>query len=719
MMIGMAVMAAFGVASTAQEPPAVTVGPCQGAPTLMIQGRPEFPLFHFSQEILEPYARAFDKAGFVFYGSIEEHAFLDLGWKGAYDFDFTKLDKVLKGFKERLPHAYLLPKIHLWAPEWWIDAHPDEAVGFLLKPETYDYVIGSGPKHESFASELWQAEASEGLKRLVRHILDGPYADRVMGIMVAGGTFGEWHPWTPHYVPDTSEPMRQAFIRHVRRKYGGDVEALRRAWRNDAVDFDTIAVPGLDERQKGHVGLFRDPAQGAKVVDYYEAFHGVSVAMLDRFCRVVKDESQGRLLTCVDYAYQPDMPYEPQEMHHRAPAAAMRLSSIDMFSSPHSYWHRGLGEHGALRHFPQSLIARGKLFIDEADDRTHLATPQLFRKTDTLWESLQVLRRSFANVVTQGAGMWYMDHTSRAWYADPAFFEDFANTAKWARHAMTVSRESASEVAVMSAAESEFHVAAAGDVSAQFHVNLTEDFSRAGAPFDRFLIEDLEEGLVPARKVYAFWDGFHFTPAQIAAIEKLKNDGRTLMWFFAPGYVTETGLSLEAMEALTGIDFELNPLPFTSLSSDMTAFPAAPPTFQSWREHMGPVQSLAPRFVPVDGACEVWARYADTGRPAVVSKQLDGWRSVYCPTAKLPWPFIQRVYRDAGVHLYLDSGDNLTANHTWLGIHAVTGGAKTVRLPKPMPVFDVIHHRLMGDALTEFTVSLQPFETVLYTLTQP
>ncbi len=711
--------ALVGSAAGAAAPPNVAVRPWQGAPALFVNGKPHFPLFHFSQEVLDDYARGFRQAGFRFYACIEEHSFLDLGWTDDYQFDFSKLDRVLMAFQRRLPDCYVMPKIHLWAPEWWIDRHPEEAVGLLIPPEHGEYVIGSGPKHESFASERWRAEAGEGLRRLVRHVMAAPYADRVLGIMVAGGTFGEWHPWAAENLPDTSEPMRRAFARYLKRKYRGRVAALRRAWNNPTVTFETVTIPDQAERQTPQVGLFRDPARSRRVTDYYECFHAVTVEVLDHFCRIVKEASGGRLLTCVNYAYQPDMPYAPQEIHHRAPATALRLKSIDSFSSPHSYWHRGLGEHGAIRHFPQSLSARGKLFIDETDERTHLATPQLFRKVNTLDESLQILRRSFANVVTQGAGMWYMDHTSRAWYADPAFFADFARYQQWADAALQRPRGSAAEVALIADPGAERSLAAAADVTAQFYVAQLEQLCRSGAPFDRYLIEDLEEGLVPKRKVYLFWDAYAPTPRQRRAIERLKGDGRTLVWFFAPGFVTPDGLSLAAMERLTGIRFRQQAAPFATIRLQPGRFPDAPETFQGWREGFGPVRELAPRFVPDDPASVVWGTYADTGEPALVVKQMKGWRSVYCPTANLPWAVLNQIYREAGVHLYCETGDNLAVNRSWLSLHAATPGTKRLRLPRPARVVDVIGNQCLGEAITEFTLTLGAGETALVTVGDP
>ncbi|MCK4823242.1 hypothetical protein KA005_46235, partial [bacterium] len=300
-------------------------------------------------------------------------------------------------------------------------------------------------------------------------------------------------------------------------------------------------------------------------MDYYEAFHSTTAEKIDYFCRIVKEASGGKLMTCVNYAYPPDVAWATQMLHHRWASWVTRLDSVDMFSSPHSYYYRDLGEHGTLRHYPQTLALHGKFFIDETDERTHLAADSLFKHARNLDESLQVMWRSFSNAVTHGVGMWYMDHTSGKWFADDAFFVEFAKIKKWADHSMTVSRKRCSEVAVISSMESEFYIAGQTDLSAQFNVSQINQLCRSGAPFDRYLIEDLADGLLPDYKVYVFLDCFYLTDKQLEAIEKLKSKGRALVWFYAPGFVNNKELSLKNMEKITGISFKLNSKPFSNI----------------------------------------------------------------------------------------------------------------------------------------------------------
>jgi hypothetical protein len=555
------------------------VGTHRGAPCLFVDDAPRFPMYLFEQEVSVADGQTFSDAGVEFYSFIEKESFLDLGWTGAGAQDFSVIDRVMQTFEDHVPSGYAMPRVHLWAPDWWLDAHPDDLVDYAIDPGTADI-----PRDASFASATWRTEAGAKLRTMVRHILDGPQGDRTMGITLAGGLYGEWLCYNAEYLPDTSEAMRTAWIGHLKTKYANSVAQLRAAWGDPAVTFDTVVIPGTGERRETANGLFRDPAASRRVLDYYESHHRVVVEAIDHFASIVKDESDGTLLTSVLYGYTPDQGYMPQEQHHRAVAALHRLDSVDLVTSPHSYYRRAPGDDGAYRTYTESLALHGKLFIDEADDRTHLATsPILFIYATTMAESLGIIRRAFGQAVTHATGMWYMDHTSGLWYADPAFGAEFAKLKHWGDYSMNVSRARSSEVAVISVPTAELVLGGETDTTAKLYEGPSlgsrqgiGELSRAGAPFDRFTIDDLVDGLVPTHyKVYVFPDAFRLNAAQRVAITALKSGGRTLVWGWAPGYAGDSGLSKADVEALT--DFSLTqvnapaaspPDPSTPLNSE-------------------------------------------------------------------------------------------------------------------------------------------------------
>lgn len=140
-----------------------------------------------------------------------------------------------------------------------------------------------------------------------------------------------------------------------------------------------------------------------------------------------------------------------------------------------------------------------------------------------------------------------------------------------------------------------------------------------------------------------------------------------------------------------------------------------------WRQEAGEglrrlVRDLSPRFVPRASGQTVWGTYSDDQEPALVVRDMGQWRSAYSPTAHLPWAVLNRIYRDAGVHLYAEQGDNLSVNESWLMLHTAkdSAGQRHISLPRPMPVYDVIGERLVTESSAEFTVDLPSATTALY-----
>ena len=84
---------------------------------------------------------------------------------------------------------------------------------------------------------------------------------------------GEWFFMTLEATEETgladdySEPARRYFGAWLRERYGA-VEALREAWQDDSVTFDTVQIPSLAERDASQDGYFKDPLAERASIDY-------------------------------------------------------------------------------------------------------------------------------------------------------------------------------------------------------------------------------------------------------------------------------------------------------------------------------------------------------------------------------------------------------------------------------------------------------------------
>ena len=561
------------------------VAPLNGAPALFHDGKP-VPLVLYM-----PYAKATDKdyidvskAGLHLYDiGASWHHYSQPYWRrdGSFDLSFTesRIDQIVRLDE----NAAVMPRLYSTAPDWWISQHHEERIGFAGIPDMGDFkgdvrlrkpgYVATGHR-ESFASLACRTAVTPYYRRAVQRLLD-KYGERLAGIHVAGGPCGEhftWDEWfsfplgkVPPPYGDVSEPMRQAFSRYLRQKYGNDVAKLRSAWKDPAVTFETVRCPDKAERETfDETGVWRDPGRGRKVPDFHEALHATTAEMISHYCGVVKEVSKGRLPTLVFYGYTQDEPWS-SEVDHRAPSRLYRCDAVDMYSAPHTYKRRKPGEDGGMRQYLASAALHGRLFIDEGDDNTHLElkkkNPYPGVSATNMAESIHLLYREFGQAVTHGVGLWYMD-LQGGFFRAPELVDAMGRMRKWGEVALRHSRAHHSEVAVVSNPESEFYMGtrstSANNINMIAYIQQMGAFYSSGAPFDWYLIDDIEAVAAAKPKVVIFLDCQFMRPEQLAVIERMKCENRTLVFFHAPAYVDENGLSLARTEHLTGFKIVLS-----------------------------------------------------------------------------------------------------------------------------------------------------------------
>ncbi len=100
------------------------------------------------------------------------------------------------------------------------------------------------------------------------------------------------------------------------------------------------------------------------------------------------------------------------------------------------------------------------------------------------------------------------------------------------------------------------------------------------------LLSDIENPKLPDYKLYIFLNTFHVTPPQRAAIQaKLRKNGATALWVYAPGYIDGQKCDVTNMTALTGIklaedrtagELHVDPLPRDRGTADRLAAAVVP-----------------------------------------------------------------------------------------------------------------------------------------------
>lgn len=76
---------------------------------------------------------------------------------------------------------------------------------------------------------------------------------------------------------------------------------------------------------------------------------------------------------------------------------------------------------------------------------------------------------------------------------------------------------------------------------------------------------------------------------------------------------------------------------------------------------------------------------------------------------------MRELYREAGVHIYSDSGDVLSANASWLMVHTRTEGTKRIVLPRTCrKVTEVTTEKTVGEQVDHFSVDLPRYATAVF-----
>lgn len=261
------------------------------------------------------------------------------------------------------------------------------------------------------ASKPWRQGASATLRRLVQH-LEKKHGDHILGCHVGCQcAYMEWfYDWSWKYVPCFEEPFREAFAEWAQAKYQ-TVEALRQAWGQPEVTFDTIRVPSMQERLTGKLGAFRDPRLQRFEIDFAEYMQVCPADYLEECARIVKEETKGQKLAVFFYGYL----YEvagfgggPAVSGHLRLRRVLNSPYVDVLCSPISYQlDRGSGGIGAFMAPVDSVQAHGKLWFNEDDHRNHLVEKEDIGQTDNLAETLGVYRRNFAHQFERRSGNWW------------------------------------------------------------------------------------------------------------------------------------------------------------------------------------------------------------------------------------------------------------------------------------------------------------------------
>lgn len=536
-------------------------------------------------------------------------------WIGKGQYNFDVIDKQIELFKANAPGCYFALMIQLDTREWWINSHENF-------PDSFTNLS------QMASNEEWREAAAEYLQAVLTHV-EEKYGDIMYGYFLLCGTTTEWFSERDY---EAAHPFKEEYYK----KYMGDLEA---------------EIPKENELVLPQTISFND---NRNVKNYRRAHAEQTADTILYFAAKAQEILQHNKLLGVYFGYLLELAGERLwNTGHLAYEKVFFSNDIDMISSPSSYDYRSEKSTSAFMVTYKTLDLHDKLYYLEFDHITHVAPAQIEgitipggrNKCKDEIETLNIMQRDFMLCVANGAALWWFD-MFEGWFYSKQMMDNICNMVAVSKQLSLLEQESVAEIAVIAAGETLYGVSKNSCLNDALLRKQREGLARMGAPYDLFSLGDILNINKEQYKLFIFLDVFEIDEEQERWIQYLKADGKTLLWMYAPGFLTG---GLEKMKCLTDIKIEF------------------------LEEHVDGVDCSAellskPMFCVMDENAVGLVRY-DNGKYALAYKKLGDYISVYSSVGNLRADLLRSIAKLAGVHIYSERNP-IYVNNNIVGVYA-------------------------------------------------
>ena len=651
----------------------------------------------FGEELdhFEKFHRDFTAAGVKIHTSI-----LFNGWTGVNKYDYKFTDQVMDTIFKNNKDIWYIPRIKLNVPIDWCSENPEdvfvyydgprdkEEIRKLVNTDKHDILgyesakgyqaVGDGKNNrpnvgglisnQSFSSKKWLNDAGDALRRLIRHLEDGPHGERILAYHIAYGTNGESCLWGGF-----GEPVRfgdyginncKEFYNWGINKYG-TLKKLRAAWDQELLEEHNCEPPPpvLRENCKNSTDDFlRIDKKYQICIDYDTFTSDVNASAIEHFCKVVKDESEGKAAGAF-YGYI----FESRRAAYIGYLGFDKLLTspyVDFFAGPKSYYRYEPGEPGGLLG-PAQSVNRKKLWLDELDIRTHLCTT-----TECVCKNFEetkcVLWREFSKNMAYGSGMWWMD-LGDGWFDSPEMLDEISKLEKLRHELGKRQAKSISEVLLV-VDENAFCYS---NAEPSFQHLLMKEFIRemhlCGVPIDILRKNDLPTINLRQYKLISFLNAFRLDSKDWSEIEKNLNADTTLLWnYYADNCDKITGFKLHERSQRPNGELIFS-------DNSKTEF----------RDMQFPVFEIEK-----SDELEIMANYSDNGI-AIGQKRFKGRNNIFCALPVIKAKHLRHISENAGCHIYAPLDCTVYADNRFIGVFPRTDINSELCLKEATNLIDV------------------------------
>jgi len=612
-----------------------------------------------------------------------------------YDNDSLNLDlvkKQIRGVLDICPGAGFFIRLRCNSSPEWNRGHPEECVKYAdtTVSNNEEFGLHRWDDHDtenslrySLASKKWQQDVVKKITNLCRALAGTEEGNSLLGIQIATGIYGEGHYWGfIGHEPDVSLPMTRRFREWIREKYKTDAE-LQKAWNNAAVTFETATVPGLKERYPVHAdGIFRDPKTERQMIDYNECQHQVVADNIILFGKTAKENWPRYLITGCFYGYFFNVFGRLAAGGHLQMERVLNSPFIDYLCGPMSYLGiaREIGGSGQSRGIIDECRLHDKIWLDEWDENTYLDKycTEYHNRTTTLQEDISKMRRNLTQTYCRGGGRWFYDFGPRTiggWWDDSTLLREIKTlNIIFDKYQAQPYRHDA-DVLFVYDVDVYYYLAHNWTIDIISHTAVewaSADAYHCGAIFDECLLFDLPKMDLKKYKAIVFANTFKLTDEQRDFIKKnVMKEDRTIVWNYMPGYCNGIELNEKFVKELAGMNIQriqLSQKPPTIVNDhDTTEF------YTVWNQH-------PPVYVINDKEASPIAHFKEKNLTAIATKKENGWTSVFCSLPLQKAGLMRQIFRDAGCHIFSDSGDVIYSGGGIFCVHTKNGGKRAFNL---------------------------------------
>lgn len=650
-------------------------------------------------------------------------------------FDVHGAVKEIRKAMKLAPRSRFLLGIDLSAYPEFADEHPEEVWLNEKGRKVFGHNVHSAyalpkkmdPKRHwywiSNHSLVWRDAVKTNLTELIEELKRTGLSKNIVGVHLAGYHDAQFA--TVH--PDYSKPAIEGFRRYLRAKYGNEA-ALRAAWKDTAVTFDTASAPVVGDNYGRH--NYFDPETERRAIDFQTHLKRAPFAMQEDFARHVKKLFAKDVIVvrwCMSaFGGTYNSAYDI--------APFVRSDAIDILCAQPAYGRRLPGFPLAVGLPVDSFHRNGKIYFNEFDLRTYgaytgwegeLAAIQYGRAEDAeMWRTIN--RRLAGQMFARRMGWWYLDMAG-GWFEPGPIASDIADTVSVGRDLL--SRDDGKRCAQVAFAVDEDGALTRNLLAHYFNPDeqrtngeQVQALSASGVPVDNWLLDDLLEdpALADKYRMIVFWGLYDIDERRRAFLEQLARGGRTLVFLAGTGRARGVEkIGFELGEKMFPAQHELVPEPgvdvrmYSSLHS--VKFTDLIGVNRGWPWQL---QSPTRLFVKEAPDVKVLARFTEDGTAALAEKTVGNSRFVYAAAfGGLSAEYFHRLAMEAGAYVPTDRpGVQVDMNGDFISMHCLRPGRYDLRLPRKSAVLNLKTGRASSAKGGTLRLELEAGETRWYRL---